>query len=198
MDIKQRRKKQAKTIRNFRKVHRITGITLFVFFFLIASTGLLLGWKKNSGDILGSKTYRGTTTELKDWLPLNQLESMAKTHLTRTVPDTKELQLDRIDIRQDKGVAKFIFEDYYGIQIDGATGALLHVDRRRADFVENIHDASLLDNYLNTGGYIKLIYTTIMSIALLLFTVTGFWLWYGPKRMRRTALQEKTRELPRV
>jgi len=198
MDIKQRRKKQAKTIRNFRKVHRITGITLFVFFFLIASTGLLLGWKKNSGDILGSKTYRGTTTELKDWLPLNQLESMAKTHLTRTVPDTKELQLDRIDIRQDKGVAKFIFEDYYGIQIDGATGALLHIDRRRADFVENIHDASLLDNYLNTGGYIKLIYASIMSIALLLFTVTGFWLWYGPKRMRRTALQEKTRELPRV
>ncbi|MFT6995171.1 MAG: hypothetical protein ACJA1P_001912, partial [Maribacter sp.] len=61
-------------------------------------------------------------------------------------------------------------------------------DRRRADFIENIHDASVLDNYLNTGGYIKLIYTTVMSIALLLFTVTGFWLWYGPKRMRRTAL----------
>lgn len=188
MDIKQRRKEQAKTIRIFRKVHRITGATLFIFFFIIAGTGLLLGWKKNSGDILGSKTYVGTTTELKDWLPLNQLQSIANSHLKQALPDTKELELDRIDIRQDKGVAKFIFDDYYGIQIDGATGALLHVDRRRADFVENVHDASLLDNYLNTGGYIKLFYATIMSLALLLFTVTGFWLWYGPKRMRRTAL----------
>ncbi len=78
MDKKQRRKEQAKTIRIFRKLHRITGATLFIFFFLIAGTGLLLGWKKNSGDILGSKTYVGTTTELKDWLPLNELQSMAE------------------------------------------------------------------------------------------------------------------------
>ncbi|NHX22353.1 PepSY domain-containing protein, partial [Escherichia coli] len=26
-------------------------------------------------------------------------------------------------------------------------------------------------------------------IALLIFTITGFWLWYGPKRMRKTARQ---------
>lgn len=188
MEKKNSRKKQAKTIRTFRKVHRMTGATLFIFFFFIASTGLLLGWKKNSGDILGSKTYVGTTTELKEWLPLSQLQSNAETYLKNTVPTALEPQLDRIDIRQDKGVAKFIYNDYYGVQIDGATGELLQVDRRRADFIENMHDASLLDNYLNTGGYIKLVYTTVMSLALLIFTVTGFWLWYGPKRMKKTTI----------
>ncbi|MFT5736004.1 MAG: putative iron-regulated membrane protein [Maribacter sp.] len=188
MDKKRSRKKQAKTIRIFRKVHRITGATLFIFFFLIASTGFLLGWKKNSGDLLGSKTYKGTTSELKEWLPLTELQSKAEDYLKNTISTASAVSLDRIDIRQDKGVAKFIFDDYYGVQIDGATGALLHVDRRRADLIENMHDASLLDNYLNTSGYIKLMYTTVMSTALLLFTVTGFWLWYGPKRMRRTAL----------
>lgn len=188
MEKKQSRKKQAKILRIFRKVHRITGATLFIFFFIVASTGLLLGWKKNTGDLLGSKTYKGTTTELKEWLPLSQLQGKAEIYLKNALPNESGIKLHRIDIRQDNGVAKFIFDDYYGIQIDGATGVLLHVDQRRADLIENIHDASILDNYLETGGYIKLGYTTIMSLALLLFTITGFWLWYGPKRMRQRAL----------
>jgi uncharacterized iron-regulated membrane protein len=59
------------------------------------------------------------------------------------------------------------------------------VESRRSDFVENIHDGSILDRLLQTNGIIKLIYTSIMGLALIIFVVTGFWLWYGPKRMRR-------------
>ncbi len=83
---------------------------------------------------------------------------------------------------------RIVFIDgYRGKQLDGATGELLHIERRRSDFVENIHDGSILDLVFNTGGeYIKLLYTTIMGLALLLFTVTGFWLWIGPKRMRNS------------
>ncbi|HEX8337897.1 MAG TPA: hypothetical protein VF621_14265, partial [Pyrinomonadaceae bacterium] len=72
-----------------------------------------------------------------------------------------------------------------GVQLDGATGEVLHVERRRADFIENLHDGSILDYLAGTeGGQIKLAYTSIMGLALLTFTVTGFWLWYGPKRFR--------------
>lgn len=46
MTEKSERQKQAKTLRIFRKVHRTTGALLFVFFFVVAITGLLLGWKK--------------------------------------------------------------------------------------------------------------------------------------------------------
>ncbi len=42
-------------------------------------------------------------------------------------------------------------------------------------------------NGSTTNGQIKFLYTTITGIALLLFTVTGFWLWYGPKRIKRKA-----------
>ncbi len=187
MPTKNTRQKQAKTLRIFRKIHRVTGLALFVFFFIVATTGLLLGWKKNSGDLLGSKTYEGSATELKEWLPLAELQTKAENYLKNAVGSPTPMQLDRIDIRQDKGVAKFIYEGYYGIQIDGASGALLHVDARRADFIEQIHDASLLDENLGTKGYIKLTYTTVMSLALITFTVTGFWLWYGPKKMKRTS-----------
>ena len=97
-------------------------------------------------------------------------------------------QIDRIDIRKNKGVVKFIFKNFHEIQLDGATGNLLQIGFRSSDVIENIHDGSILDDYFNTSGNpIKLIYTSVMGIALLLFTITGFWLWYGPKKMRRTA-----------
>jgi hypothetical protein len=97
------------------------------------------------------------------------------------------LDLDRIDIRKDKGMVKFVFtEHFWEIQLDGATGTLLQIERRRSDFIENIHDGSILDFYFGTtGGQIKLVYTSTMGLALLIFTVTGFWLWYGPKRIRK-------------
>lgn len=180
------RKRQAKVIRAFRKVHRVTGATLFVFFFVISVSGLLLGWKKNSNDYLLSKTYQGSSTELKNWLPLDSLLTNANSYLQDNIIDASQLKVERIDVRKEQGAVKFIFQNYYGVQVDGATGKLLHVERRRSDFVEGLHDGSFLDVYFNTSGNpIKLIYTTVMGLSLLLFTITGFWLWLGPKRMRK-------------
>ncbi len=187
MRKKDSRKRQAKILRVFRKIHRVTGATLFIFFFVISTTGFLLGWKKNSNDLLLSKTYEGSSIELSDWLSLEELHKKAFGYMKDSLPDQSSLKLDRIDVRKSKGTVKFVFENYYGVQLDGKTGDLLHFERRRADFIENIHDGSILDNFLGTNGYIKLIYTNVMGIALLTFTITGFWLWYGPKRMRRTA-----------
>ncbi len=180
------RQQQARVLRVFRKVHRTTGALLFVFFFIVSITGLLLGWKKNSGGLILAKSYTGTSTELKDWLPLDSLNSIACKILRDSVSPDLSPEMDRIDVRKDKGMVKFVFKDkYWGIQLDGATGNLLLIERRRSDIVENIHDGSILDYYFKTNGKIKLVYTTIMSLALLTFTITGFWLWYGPKKMRR-------------
>jgi hypothetical protein len=188
------RQRQAKVLRIFRKIHRITGACLFVFFFFIAITGLLLGWKKHSGGLILAKSYEGTSTDFKQWLPLDQLHQIACTILHDSVSRDLSLELDRVDIRKDKGMVKFVFvADYWGIQLDGATGKLLHIERRRADFIENIHDGSILDKYLSTSNQqIKLVYTTIIGLALLTFTITGFWLWYGPKQMRRQSTKAGT------
>jgi hypothetical protein len=182
-----KRQKQAKWLRLFRQVHRQTGVLLFFFFGIVAITSLLLGWKKHSGGVIHPKSYQGTSTELKDWLPIDSLHGIACRMLHDSVSKDLSLELDRIDIRKDKGMVKFVFiEDFLGIQLDGATGRLLHIERRRSDFVEKIHDGSILDYYFKTGSEpFKLIYTTVMGLALLIFTITGFWLWYGPKRMRK-------------
>ena len=181
-----KRKKQAKVLRIFRKVHRLLGAFLFIFFFIIAVSGLFLGWKKNSGGIILAETKKGTSGDLSKWLPLEVLYNKANDVVSDSIHSDKVITLDRVDIHKDKGVIKFIYEDYYGLQLDGVTGDLLEFGKRQSDLIENIHDGSVLDTYFNTSGSpFKLVYTTLMGIALLLFTITGFWLWYGPKRMRK-------------
>ena len=182
-----KRHKQAKLLRIFREIHRKTGALLFMFFFFIAVTGLLLGWKKHSGGIILPKTYQGTSSDLKDWMPIDSLHTIACKVLHDSVSPNLSLEIDRIDIRKEKGIVKFVFNDHFwGIQLDGVTGKVLNIDRRRSDFIEKIHDGSILDYYFETtNGQIKLVYTSITGIALLTFTITGFWLWYGPKRMRK-------------
>jgi len=188
MDNKQR-KRQAAVLRLARKLHRTTGALLFVFFFILALTGLLLGWKKHSGNLILSKSYEGSSLEMKDWLPVDVLHQKAVAIVREQISPDISTELDRIDYRPDKGMVKFIFvEDFWGVQLDCATGEVLHIERRRSDFIEKVHDGSILDYWVDAyGGYIKLFYTTVMGGALLLFTISGFWLWYGPKRFRATS-----------
>ncbi|WP_348771738.1 PepSY-associated TM helix domain-containing protein [Maribacter sp. MMG018] len=184
-----KRKQQAKILRNFRKVHRLTGAWLFIFFMFISVTGLLLGWKKNSNGLILADTEKGTTSEIAEWLPLDDLRQNAQQIFEDSISTKLSSEIDRIDVRPDKGILKFKFKDnFYGIQLDGATGELLKIERRRSDIIEQIHDGSILDRYLGTSNApIKLVYTTITGLALLIFTITGFWLWYGPKQMKKTS-----------
>ena len=180
------RKKQARILRGFRKVHRTMGATLFVFFFVISVSGFLLGWKKNSFGVLQSATQKGSSTSFTQWLPLDSLKMKALFYVRKELENEQSLEIKRIDVNEAKGIVKFIFTEYYGVQLDGSTGNLLLLERRYSDLIEELHDGSVLDTYFKTtGNPIKLIYTTLMSIALLLFTITGFWLWLGPKRMRK-------------
>lgn len=180
-------KTQAKILRTFRKVHRLTGAFLFIFFFFVSITGTLLGWKNNSNGLILPKTETGTSIELDKWLTIDSLHKNACVILQDSVSPSISLELDRIDIRKNKGIVKFVFESQnWEVQLDGATGKLLHLGKRHSDLIENIHDGSILDGFFNTSTKpFKVIYTSIMGLALLLFTITGFWLWYGPKRLKK-------------
>ncbi|MBJ2172715.1 PepSY domain-containing protein [Aureibaculum sp. A20] len=186
--MREKRQNQAKILRIFRKIHRTMGAFLFIFFFIISITGFLLGLKKNSNELLLPNTYVGTSNNLTKWIAIDQLHEIANQVLHDSLDTNLSLELDRIDIRKEKGIVKFVYQNHANeVQLDGATGNVLNIGKRHSDTIENIHDGSILDNYFNTSyGQIKIIYTTTMSLALLLFTITGFWLWYGPKRMKKT------------
>ena len=75
--MSEKRKQQAKLLRNFRSIHRTLGALLFVFFFVVSITALLLGWKKNSGNLILPSTKMGTTTTINNWMPMEQLQDIA-------------------------------------------------------------------------------------------------------------------------
>jgi len=182
------RQQQARRLRQTRRVHRYAhryaGISLFVFFFIMAVTGALLGWKKHAGESLMPATQKGVSQEMADWQPLDSLSLLATAALLK---ETGELyEIDRIDARPGKGIVKVLFERRnLEVQLDATTGKTLSVGRRHSDWVEQVHDGSIVDDWLGIPhGIFKVFYNTLMGIALVVFTVTGFWLWYGPKRMR--------------
>ncbi len=175
-----------KTTRTYRRIHRFLGSLLFVFFFLISVTGLLLGWKKHSGGLILPATEKGISTDMKGWLSYDSLNTLAQQALHKQFPDNRSPRLDRIDARPDKGVVKFVFKDHYTeIQLDCTNGNILAVNTRTSDIIEQIHDGSILDFAAGSDGQLKLGYTTISGISLLLLTFTGFFLWYNPKRIRK-------------
>jgi uncharacterized iron-regulated membrane protein len=182
------RKQQAIILRKTRKFHRIMGINLLLLFLLISISGLLLGWKKNSNGWILPETHQAKISGHENQLPLDTLQTIASRALHDAVGKHLSTKIDRIDVRPDKGIVKFIFKHHYwGVQVVTATGEVVSIRPRRHDFIENLHDGSILDHIFNTRGEIlKLFYTTFMGFSLISFTLTGFWLWYGPRLLKRS------------
>lgn len=194
---KSTKRKSGLLLKKFRTLHRTTAAFLFAFFFIVAVSGLTLGWKKHAGNLIMPETQKSEVVTFAEWKDLSELEELAqsslKNHLLNEQSYASESQLiiDRIDIRKSKGIAKFLFEQAnWEVQISGSTGQILSIGKRHSDWIETLHDGSIIDSLIGeSNGYIKLLYTNIMGIGLLIFTLTGFWMWYGPKR-KRASLKE--------
>jgi hypothetical protein len=146
-----------------------------------------LGWKKHSGGYILADTAKGRSNDQANWLSIADLTVRADHIARESIDPNISTELDRIDIRPDKGIVKFVYlHNYWGVQLDMTTGELLKIESRRSDFIERLHDGTLLDLWFGVdGGYLKVAYTSVLGIALLIFTVTGFWLWLGPIQFRR-------------
>jgi len=191
--------KSARITRIIRKIHRISGLSLILFFLIVAVTFILLGWKKHSGDLLQPRSYSGKFSGVVNCLPVDSLLNLANNYLLSTVSSDLSTETERIDIRPGKGMVKFVYaRHYHEVQLNLSTGELLHIGYRTSDLVENIHDGSILDRVFGTGkGQIKLVYTSLMGFSLLSFIFTGFWLWYVPRRMRYRKIAGKNVQLNR-
>ena len=168
----------SRSLRTFRKYHKYFGLVLAVFLFISATTGLLLGWKKDSAWIQ-PPTREGVEAGLSNWLPLDELAALAQEAFTEACPG-KDATIDRLDVRPDKGMVKVLFlHGWWEVQLDGRNGAILSIARRNSDWIEALHDGSLV------GDGFKLVSMNLLGLGLVLLVLTGLWLWYGPKQVRR-------------
>jgi hypothetical protein len=174
--------KIANSTRFYRKIHRWIALPLFVVMMLVGITGLLLGWKKQTE--LLPKTE---SSKIKEgaYIKLDSLQNIAKNYAKNHLNQSDEI--DRIDIRPKKGIAKIVFSNHFTeLQIDCKTGEIRAVNTRKSDFIEKIHDGSIVDYFFkNENDSVKLIYTTITSLGLITLSFSGFWLWLNPIRIRK-------------
>ncbi|WP_224995609.1 PepSY-associated TM helix domain-containing protein [Cesiribacter sp. SM1] len=179
----------AKQTRFYRNLHKWVAIPLLLFMLLIGVTGLLLGWKKQTS--LLPPTQNTTASAATGWISLDSIQHIALNY--SSVALGKSSEIDRIDVRPAKGVAKVRFADHFTeLQIDGKTGTILSVSHRTSDLIEMIHDGSIVEYLVGTGtDGVKLLYTTLVSIGLILLSISGFWLWYNPKRIRKAKTSAK-------
>ncbi len=174
--------KIASTTRTYRRMHKWVAVPLLFFMFIIGLTGVLLGWKKQAN--LTPPTEKGVATNAEKWLSLDSVQLIAMRFSTDSLNGA---EIDRIDIRPSKGIAKIIFtSDYTELQIDLTTGKISHIQKRWNDLIEQIHDGTIMDRWIGTeGDPFKIGYTTLTSMGLMLLSLSGFWLWWNPKRIRK-------------
>jgi uncharacterized iron-regulated membrane protein len=170
-------KKLVRRLRWSRSLHRLLGISLAFFVLVTGTSGVLLGWKKNV-EILQPATHKGSGALLSDWIHLDRVSQIAQSAIDSVLQKT--MTIDRMDVRPDHGVIKVTFkEGYWEVQIDGTSGKVLSIAQRHADWIEHIHDGSIFSEWF------KIIYTNILGLGLITLALSGLWLWYGPKVIRK-------------
>lgn len=175
---KQKKDKLVGSLRNYRVYHKYLGLGLLVMLIISSATGLLLGWKKNV-DLLQPATQDGSTLNLSAWVTLASMATTATAALD-SAAGIKNSPIDRLEARPDKGIVKVLFkEGYWEVQLDGGTGKVLSVARRHSDWIEQIHDGSIISDLF------KLITMNVLGLGLLVLTITGFTLWFYPKKIRQ-------------
>jgi uncharacterized iron-regulated membrane protein len=175
--------KIANLTRIHRRVHKWFSIPFVFFLVIIGLTAILLAWKKELHLI--PKTQKSKTEQPRTWIPVENLIAIGRGYMKDSIQ--KESEIDRLDIRPEKGIVKVIFKYHFTeIQIDGYSGDILSVKQRNSDLIEKIHDGSILDFIFRSGSESsKLIYSTITSLALIILGISGFYLWYNPKKIKK-------------
>jgi uncharacterized iron-regulated membrane protein len=168
-----------------RKWHRRLASLFFAFFFIIAGTGLILGWKFLFTKTIYESAATGRTADFHQWLPLDSLEKKAALSLNSYL--SKQVQhSDRVDVRLTKGTISFYFPGNYNVQLDGASGKIIRIEQKNGGWIQDLHDGAIIGSWIGIkSGAAKTIYSSVLGLSLLFLTVSGFYLWYKPKQIKR-------------
>lgn len=88
--------------------------------------------------------------------------------------------VNRIDFRPGRGIAKVWLQSGVEAQVDLGTGAVVQTAYRRSDLIESIHDGSFFG-----GDWTKLGIFLPTGIILLFMWASGMWLFLVPILARR-------------
>ena len=168
-----------------RKVHRVIAPYFFIFILIIALTGMLLGSKK----IFYQSIYKAVKTDKKeiandririDSLPIEKMKIDAISFLENYNTACSHSKLDKIEIRISKNQINYIFKNGFVVVFSLTNFQLLEVNKNIFPQLIHLHDGSILENWFSKFPF-KQVYTIILGLSLIIFTITGMILWYQYK-----------------
>ena len=162
-----------------RKLHRWGAIAVALPFLLVIVTGVLLQLKKEFAWIQ-PPTKKGKYQE-----PAASFEAVLEAAKAVPAAEVKGwADIDRLDVRPDRGVIKVQAKNRWEVQVDAATAEVLQVEYRRSDVIEALHDGWWFHEQVKTWVFLP---AALVVLGLWLTGVYLFWLplavkWSRPRR----------------
>jgi uncharacterized iron-regulated membrane protein len=166
-----------------RKLHRWGAIITLVPLGLVIGTGLLLQLKKQLTWVQPATERGSESTPTLDW---NQLLESVKSSSDANIQTWDDI--DRIDVRPSKGVAKVRGKNRWEVQVDTATGKVLATNFRRSDLIESLHDGSFFADWAKVYVFLP------NGVILLGLWISGAYLWWLPIGAKRKKKKKKLQQ----
>ncbi|MEX2270595.1 MAG: PepSY domain-containing protein [Vicinamibacterales bacterium] len=171
-----------------RKVHYWASAAIAIPLFIIICSGSILQLKKHWSWVQPPE-QRGSVT--RPVIELSHILDSLKKEPSLNVKGWDDV--NRLDVRPDKGVVKAWLKSDWEAQIDLGTGEILQIWFRRSDWIESIHDGSIFGDVVKLGLFFP------TAITLLVLWLGGMWMWLYPlmhKRKVRRRRWWETRVVP--
>jgi uncharacterized iron-regulated membrane protein len=163
-----------------RQVHYWASAVVAIPLVVIAATGTILQLKKHWTWVQPPER-RGSVTE-----PAIELSGiLAALRAEPALGVTSWDEVNRLDVRPDRGIVKAWLKSNWEAQIDLGTGRILQVAYRRSDWIESIHDGSIFGDAVKLGVFFP------TAVGLVLLWLGGIWMWLYPFLARRRVRRAK-------
>lgn len=174
-------KKKMTAYQFMRKVDNYITPHIMIPLLIITVTGVILMFKKQS-DWIQPPTQKGVGKT-----PTVFFEEMLDT--LRTVDGAEVASwkdIDRIDVRPSKGVAKVQLDNLLEVQLDLQTGDVLQVMKRRSDVIEDLHVGGYWGDGVKFGVFL------LSAVGLLIQLLTGVYIFL---KMLNSKLRSRAKKM---
>ncbi len=158
--------------RLFRQIHYWLSLAVFVPAAIMFVAGGFLMLKKEV-EWIQPGTERGVVEAQLPEASFEQMLEAARQHPEAEIENWSDI--DRIDLRVDRGIAKLRANSGWEVQVDTKTAEVLKVAYRRSDLIESIHDGSFF------ADWVKLYVFLPSGILLIIMWGTGGYLFLLPR-----------------
>ncbi len=154
-----------RTANIIRRTHYWASLVLLIPVLIVIGTGILLLLKKEFAWIQPptQKVVAAPTISFADILVQ-----------VRTIPEMQIQEwtdVDRLDVRPDKGVVKVRSHNLWEAQLNLQTGEVVQLAYRRTDVIESIHDGSWFHDQAKLAIFLP------AALVLLFMTLSGAYLF---------------------